>query len=178
MEERKYRLYGLVPYQLMGMQQGIQFMHAAIEYANEFGDTGPYYRWSRYHKTVIVLNGGTTNNNPDKPGTLNTHLESLIAKDIKVGKFYEEDLGDQLTAVVFLVDDRVWDKEKWPDYQLTPDEQDIYKEHEINGDDTEFIISTFESYKVWIRNFADSKIEAEKIVWLREFLSPKNFKLA
>lgn len=180
MEERKYRLYGLVPYQLMGMQQGIQFMHASIEYANEFGDTGPYYRWSRYDKTVIVLNGGTTNNNPDKPGTLNKHLESLIAKDIKVAKFWEEDLGDQLTAVVFLVDDRVWDKETWPDYKMSYEEQERYKRMTRNAslEDIPAILENFESYRIWFNKFSDKYSEAEKIVWLREFLSPRNFKLA
>ncbi len=29
--------------------------------------------------------------------------------------FHEPDLGDQLTAVVFLVDERVWNLDKWPD---------------------------------------------------------------
>lgn len=178
MEERKYRLYGLVPYQLMGMQQGIQFMHAAIEYANEFGDTEPYYRWSRYDKTVIVLNGGTTNINPDKPGTLNQHLESLLTKEIKVAKFWEEDLGDQLTAVVFLADDRVWDKEKWPDYQMDYSEQETFKALKRNAYPNEIpgILESFESYRIWFNKFSDKYVEAEKIIWLREFL--KNFRLA
>ena len=169
MKSREYRLYGLVPYQLTGMQGGIQFMHAAIEYANEFGDTPEYYRWSRYDKTVIVLNGGTTNTNPDAQGTLNLHLTTLLQNEIKLAKFYEPDLGDQMTAIVFLVDDRVWDKENYPDYAVPYEELDRYKS---NGKNIELL----PSYKSWVNNFSEDTNIANKIIFLRTFL--KQFRFA
>ena len=170
MKQRQYRLYGLVPYQLTGMQGGIQFMHAAIEYANEFSDTPEYYRWSRYDKTVIVLNGGTTNTNADAQGTLNKHLTTLLENNItQLAKFYEPDLGDQMTAIVFLVDDRVWDKENYPDYEMPFAEKDVYK---YNGRK----IEELKSYKAWVENFSEDPSAAAKIVFLRSFL--KQFRFA
>lgn len=165
MVDRKCRMYGLVPYQLTGMQGGIQFMHAAIEYANEFSETDEYRRWSRYDKTVIVLNGGTTNTNPDAQGTLNQHLTTLLQNNIKLAKFYEPDLGDQMTAIVFLVDDRVWDKEAYPDLVPVrfnngrgPEDLDEYREIEFNE---------------WKKQFGD---DADTVVFLRNFL--KQFRFA
>jgi len=165
MVDRKYRMYGLVPYQLTGMQGGIQFMHAAIEYANEFSDTSAYWRWSRYDKTVIVLNGGTTNTNQYMQGTLNQHLTTLLQNNIKLAKFYEPDLGDQMTAIVFLVDDRVWDKEAYPDLVpqkfrkgYEPEDLDEYREIEFNE---------------WKKQFGD---DSDSILFLRTFL--KQFRFA
>lgn len=165
MVDRKYRMYGLVPYQLTGMQGGIQFMHAAIEYSNEFSDTSAYWRWSRYDKTVIVLNGGTTNTNQYMQGTLNLHLTTLLQNNIKLAKFYEPDLGDQMTAIVFLVDDRVWDKEAYPDLVplkfhkgYEPEDLTEYREVEFNE---------------WKKQFGD---DADSIVFLRTFL--KQFRFA
>jgi hypothetical protein len=163
-------MYGLIPYQLTGMQGGIQFMHAAIEYANEFSDTPEYYRWSRYDKTVIVLNGGTTNTNPNAQGTLNKHLTTLLENNItQLSKFYEPDLGDQMTAIVFLVDDRVWDKENFPDYVVPYEELDRYKS---NGK----VVETLPSYKAWVENFSEDPSATAKIVFLRTFL--KQFRFA
>ena len=124
MENLELRMYGLVNYQLTGIQMGIQFLHGVVEYgqmANQKdGDIlEQYNEWANIHKTVILLNGGTTNNNLNKLGTLNQHLQTLIDKQIVCSKFEEPDLGDQLTAVVFIVDERVFNKEKYPDFDFT-----------------------------------------------------------
>ena len=162
-------MYGLIPYQLTGMQGGIQFMHAAIEYANEFSDDLSYRKWSRDDKTVIVLNGGTTNTNPDAQGTLNLHLTTLLLNHIKLAKFYEPDLGDQMTAIVFLVDDRVWDKENFPDYTVPYEELERYKS---NGK----VVETLPSYKAWVKNFSEDPASSAKTIFLRTFL--KQFRFA
>ena len=74
---------------------------------------------------------------------------------------HEPDLGDCLTSVVFLVDDRVFDRVTWPEYDgLTYDDG--------TPDPTE--------YWEWKMKFSESEIEADKIVWLRDWL-PK-FRLA
>jgi len=123
MKERlEYRMYGLVPYNISPIQQGIQFGHAVVEYGLDYGQghaDDPYLQWARNDKTFIILNGGTTNKSRmalDNYGTLNKALDELKKDGIEVATFYEPDLGDQLTAVVFLVDERVWDKEKYPEY--------------------------------------------------------------
>ena len=113
---RRYRMYGLVPYNISPIQQAIQFGHAVVEYANEYFHDHDYQSWSHDDKTFIILNGGTTNTLIERFGTLNNYKLELEMKSIKTAHFHEPDLGDQLTAVVFLVDDRVWDRETYPDY--------------------------------------------------------------
>ena len=156
MENRTYRMYGLVPYNISPIQQGIQFGHAVVEYGNTYGNTREYHRWSRKDKTFIILNGGTTNTSNSNYGTLNTYDDILGINGIKRSKFYEPDLGDQLTAIVFLVDDRVFDRETWPNYNgvfyadgITPEATQHYE---------------------WKMKFADTEEEADQILFLREFL--------
>jgi hypothetical protein len=121
MEERlELRMYGLVPYQLTGIQQAIQFGHAVVEYGLTFGNTEQYLNWAKNWKTFIVLNGGTTNTNLSTEdglpfGTLNRHLMTLDELNVRYEKFYEPDLGDQLTAIVFVVDERIFNKTKYPE---------------------------------------------------------------
>lgn len=159
---REYRMYGLVPYNLSPIQQGIQFGHAVVEYGLEFFETPEYQEWARRDKTFIILNGGTTNDNNMRLGTLQQNYFELTDRGIKVGEFHEPDLGDQMTAVVFLVDDRVFDKVNWPDYDgpyyadmKTPEATEYYN---------------------WKMKFAETEKEANNIVFLRDFL--KNFRLA
>lgn len=117
----KYRMYGLVNYQLSGtIHAGIQFGHAVVEYCLKNKNSKSFKKWSKSDKTFIVLSGGSTNHNPQYIGSMNKHLVTLKNYGIKVKTFYEPDLGDQLTAIVFLVDERVFDKVKYPD--LTDDE--------------------------------------------------------
>lgn len=160
-ENRIYRMYFLVLYSLSAMQKGIQSGHAAIEFANEFGNTDFYKTWATRDKTFIVLDGGTTNDNENQLGTLNQHFLSLEEKDISFSSFREPDLGNQITALAFIVDDRVWDKENYPDFIYAINETPLYNE--------------VEEHK-WITNFSEDKNEAETIVWMRSFL--KNFSLA
>ena len=167
-----YRLYGLVPYNLSPIQQGIQFGHALQEFNNFIVHQNPsddllyaFNQWANTDKTFIILNGGTTNNkivDNKYIGSLNNHKETLDIKGIPNFTFYEPDLGDQLTAVVFLVDSRVFDKEMWPDYHggfyldgKTPIESEYYD---------------------WKMNFSEFEKESEKIIFLRDWL--KNFRLA
>jgi hypothetical protein len=162
--KRTYRMYGFVNYQLSGIQKGIQFGHAVVEYGLSYGETEGYQKWANHDKTFIILNGGTTNTRKFDGryvGSLNQHVEDLTIAGIKRSIFYEPDLGDCLTSVVFLVDDRVFDRVAWPEYDgLTYDDG--------TPDPTE--------YWEWKMKFSESEIEADKIVWLRDWL-PK-FRLA
>lgn len=153
------RMYGLVPYNISDIQKSIQFAHAVVEYSLKQDYRELYEEWAKNWKTFIILNGGTTNNNsPEKYGSLNKHLQTLWDEGINMAWFKEPDLGDQLTAVVFIVDERVFNYEKYPDYG------DMFK---YRGD----IDGQYEDYLNWV-----DKIGGEKNVFLREFLKP--FKLA
>lgn len=127
------RMYGLVNYQLIGIQKGIQYGHGKDEYTlamidmleNGFNNLDVYKQykeWLKFHKTYIILNGGTTNNNPKRLGTLNKHLNTLKEQGIYCTTFYEPDLGDQLTSINFIVDERVFGKDdnkqyKWKNFK-------------------------------------------------------------
>ena len=145
-ERLKQRMYGLVPYNISPIQQGIQFGHAVVEYGLSYGHKSddPYLQWARNDKTFIILNGGTTNNNKECFGTLNNAQIRLYSMGVQNESFCEPDLGDQLTAVVFLVDERVWDREKYPEFMkvLITDhinlEKDYYKQ--LFGKDYEDVL--------------------------------------
>lgn len=121
-EQLEYRMYGLVPYNLSPIQQGIQYGHAVVEHMINnpmiLGEQiTPLYKWAKHDKTFIILNGGTTNlGHKGYKGSLNSYIQDLSDNKINYSTFHEPDLGDQLTAIVFLVDERVWDKEKYPDF--------------------------------------------------------------
>ena len=196
-EQLEWRMYGLVPYNISPIQQGIQYGHAVQEYNNKVAELKskvlinedystedqkiiiPFHKWANQDKTFIILNGGTTNkatlgkpiireneSNTFYKGTLNNHLESLRYNNIHTATFFEPDLGDQLTAVVFLVDERVFDRKKYPDFKEYLDN--------IPTDDRMVRVDTmFENY--WRPKWIES-LGGEKNVWLREYLS--QFRLA
>lgn len=122
--ELEYRMYGLVPYNISEIQKGIQFGHALQEFNNDIINESlikvkeAFDKWRCFDKTFIILNGGTTNKNKESDwyGTMNQHKDTLTENGILNSWFYEPDLGEQLTAIVFLVDERVFDKETYPDF--------------------------------------------------------------
>jgi hypothetical protein len=171
------RMYGFVNYQLTGIQKGIQFAHAIVEYGL-YNNNSQYLDWAKNHKTVIVLNGGTTNNNPDRPGTINQIIDKLQDINIDFSKFSEPDLGDQITAVAFILDERVFNRKKYPEFH------DFLKINYMSyiGDDLtieevayKISQSKFQQdikiYKQWV-----DLIGGQKNVQLREFI--KDFSLA
>ena len=175
MERLEQRMYGLVPYNISPIQAGIQFGHAVVEYGLKNFHNQVYLNWAKYDKTFIILNGGTTNTNVEKLGTLNTHLSTLKNNDVNVSEFYEPDLGDQLTAVVFLVDERVYNKEKYPDFndylKQFPDIISTFEDMRFSD-----IIRHMETVKPTVYRDWVASIGGEENLFLRNFL--RNFKLA
>ena len=185
------RMYGLVPYNISPIQQAIQFGHAVVEYGqkmkklpfNDIEVTKKYDDWADNWKTFIILNGGTTNHKTSLEdglpfGSLNNHLLTLLDNDIEFAQFNEPDLGDQLPAVVFIVDERVFNRKKYPDFEdwVIDNFGDL-----ITGDGSAYQIArrikeskSKEDQKVylsWVKI-----VGGEKNVFLRDFL--KNFRLA
>jgi hypothetical protein len=130
------RMYGLVPYNISPIQQGIQFGHAVVEYSQKIESFkhgllsrtehykslyDSYDNWAKNWKTFIILNGGTTNNkivDGSYVGSLNNHKETLDKLGIFNVSFNEPDLGDQLTAIVFILDERIFNRTKYPDFDM------------------------------------------------------------
>jgi len=183
MNKLELRMYGLVPYNISPIQQAIQFGHAVVEYSqkckkdNNF-DQSKYNDWADNWKTFIILNGGTTNTKivNDVPfGTLNQYKKILDENGIINASFHEPDLGDQLTAIVFIVDERVFNKEDYPDFEnwVSID----YSKVDVNNISSySDIINDLKQtnspiYKEWV-----DFIGGEKNAFLKDFL--KGFKLA
>jgi hypothetical protein len=123
MEEQKpfeYRMYFFVPYQLTGIQTGIQCGHAALEYADKYGGDEEYIIFVREWKTWIILDGGTTNSRRNFQGIVIGSLDQigddLLKNDIQFAYFQEPDLNDALTAICFLADERVFNRKDYPDF--------------------------------------------------------------
>ena len=116
------------------------------------------------------MNGGTTNNRLVKRilfgpisipytvdedgchigmapfGTMNKHSDLLELNGIKIAKFFEPDLGDQLTSIVFIVDERVFNLDKYPD--MSPgDDYDKWLNN-IGGSKNEFLRTFLRNFKL------------------------------
>jgi hypothetical protein len=184
-------MYGLVPYNISPIQQAIQFGHAVVEYGqkmkklpfNDIEVTKKYDDWADNWKTFIILNGGTTNHKTSLEdglpfGSLNNHLLTLLDNGIEFAQFNEPDLGDQLTAVVFIVDERVFNRKKYPDFEdwVIENYGDL-----IVGNGSAYQIANEirnskskhdkKVYKEWV-----NLVGGEKNAFLKDFL--KNFRLA
>ena len=166
----EYRMYGLVPYNISPIQQGIQYGHAVVEYSrlcSKLSDTKIYDKWADNDKTFIILNGGTTNADPERLGTLNKDAEKLDENEVLIVGFYEPDLGDQLTAIVFLVDERVFDKVMYPDFVGSPYPWPSHKKPS-EKEFSKWEVENNKNYLNW-----EEKIGGPKNAFLREFLKTK-----
>jgi hypothetical protein len=193
-EKLELRMYGLVPYNISPIQQSIQFGHAVVEYGQKMKYLGEhnqslntqYNDWADNWKTFIILNGGTSNHSinryhqSDEPfvGSMESNLVLLEQNGIEIATFYEPDLNDMLSAVVFIVDERVFNRKKYPDFEdwVIDNYGDL-----IIGNGKEYPITRRikesnskedqKVYQSWVKI-----IGGEKNVFLRDFL--KNFRLA
>ena len=187
-------MYGLTPYQLSGIQIGIQFGHAVVEYGQKMKYIGEhnqslntqYNDWADNWKTFIILNGGISNHSQnrysdeDYVGTMEQNLKTLEDNGVEVGNFYEPDLNDMLSGIVFIVDERVFNKKDYPDFSdwlMSSKYAELIRTFDTDMNTiAEYIKNSTNKedqkvYKEWV-NF----IGGEKNVFLRDFL--KNFRLA
>ncbi len=112
------RMYIFVPQNISEIYKGIQAGHAALEYANTYHDKPLFKDFIENHKTWIILNGGTTNNSLVTPGTMQDIYASILEHNtIDISNFNEPDLNDALTAICFICDERVFNKEDYPDWR-------------------------------------------------------------
>ena len=112
------RMYFFAPFHLSGIQQGIQAGHAAMEYALKYGDDPRFLDFIKNHKTWIILNGGNSTKDfmlSGELGSMNQIEKTLYENHLKFASFREPDLGETLTAICFICDERVFDFENYPD---------------------------------------------------------------
>jgi hypothetical protein len=195
MKKLELRMYGLTPYNISPIQQGIQFGHAVVEYGQKMKYLGEhnqslntqYNDWADNWKTFIILNGGTSNHSVNRYsdtedffGSMEKNLKLLEDNDVEIGTFYEPDLNDMLSGIVFIVDERIFNKKDYPDFSdwLMSNYGELIRTelgatvHTISENIKNSTNKQDQKvYKEWV-----SLVGGEKNVFLRDFL--KNFRLA
>jgi hypothetical protein len=195
MKKLELRMYGLTPYQLSGIQIGIQFGHAVVEYGQKMKYLGEhnqslniqYNDWADNWKTFIILNGGVSNHSVNRYsdtedffGSMEKNLKLLEDNGVEIGTFYEPDLNDMLSGIVFIVDERIFNKKDYPDFSdwLMSNYGELIRTelgatvHTISENIKNSTNKQDQKvYKEWV-----SLVGGEKNVFLRDFL--KNFRLA
>lgn len=179
MEELTYRTYVFVERHLSPIDKGIQSAHAIIEYYNEAKlwnkeeESANFDKWAHFDKTLILLDGGTVND-------LDELDEKLTELRIHHGSFRETDLDNILTAIAVVVDERVYNKEKYLDFDewVTKEYRDAIMStqevgcyYNIKTDSSTISISEDKKpiyYKEWVEF-----IGGEKNVFLRQFIQNK-----
>ncbi len=129
-----WRMYFFVPYNISDIQKGIQAGHCAEQYAKYYHSSKDWQEYVSKDKTWMIMNGGTTNKSKDplKRGSLNLLMDSIMENHIPSTVFYEPNLNDGLSAICFLVDEKVYDFEIYPNYEdwlniIPPPVEDNFK---------------------------------------------------
>jgi len=182
-EDLELRMYCLVPYNLSFIQMGIQSLHGVQEYNNGASVNRIVYeksltenflinveslresfiKWSTIDKTVILLNGGPTNWDIESKG-MREHFNLLKENNIPFSYFQEPDLNNALTAICFLVDERVYDKKKYPEYN------EIEAYHTVeNKLKWKYLLKTVNYYKE-----ADDLLDIEYDKWVESIGGKSN----
>ena len=186
---REQRLYAFVPYQLTGIQKGIQVAHALAEYQLSFGENENFKEWMSTYKTIIILAGGTTNEGGDtchynfqsEIGTMQEIKNEITEIGIPVQSFWEPDLNDALTAFVFIADEPIFNHDdflKVNDFFKTKLETipylELFKNGPIELDEIEKRYPV--TFGNWLLTLHEDLTEAKKLAVLKNYLS--QFKLA
>jgi hypothetical protein len=191
--ELELRMYGFVPYNISEIQKGIQFGHAVVEYGIENFNTPQYLDWAKYWKTFIILNGGTSNHSMNRyhhdeneyQGSMEDILGTLMLNEVKLATFYEPDLNDMLSAIVFIIDERVFNRKDYPDFGdwVMINHFSYLQDNMMNSNKIEkmrkegYFLNATEKEKKIYSDWVDF-VGGEKNVFLRDFLNPNKVKLA
>ena len=133
-------------YNLSGEQKGIQAYHASMRYARENFNDADFQHWIHQDETVVILSGGGSQD-------MILHCEEMKTLNIKFAKFHEPDLNFSMSGISFLLDERVWDKERYPDMR---DWMKINHPTVMNRD--------FHNYeKAWVRMLGGEEIAAKRL---------------
>lgn len=97
------KMYFVSPRHYSGIQKGIQGIHSLGEFVLQYFNEQDTQEWLRHYKTAIVLQ---TNSLSD----FQNLRERLLREGVKVGEFFEEDLGDAETSLCFICSEERFDK--------------------------------------------------------------------
>lgn len=183
-DKLELRMYGFTPYNISDIQKSIQFGHGVVEYGLENFNTEDYQNWARNYKTFIILNGGTSNHvDPEYVGSMEKIVEDLKLNEVKFATFNEPDLNDMLSAIVFIVDERVFNRKTYLDFgdwvmdkHFSYLSDNLLTSSKIERMRKEGYFETGTKQEKKLYNDWVSYVGGEKNVFLRDYL--KNAKLA
>jgi hypothetical protein len=179
-EVLELRMFFFVPYNISDKQKGIQALHAALRYARKYHQDNPQvWDFVDNHETVIILDGGTTNDQIDIEGLsiggINKIGDSLSANEIDFSWFREPDLNGTLTSICFICDERVFNRKDYPDFKfyLIDRVEERLGESEANRlalfSEENLINSNLDYYNKWLELIGGKKNE-----FLRNLIKDKN----
>jgi hypothetical protein len=105
---KEQRACAIVMRHLSGIQKGIQADHAGDELAIKHWENPQFQRWIRKDKTLYVLEANTGDQ-------LMQAYKELKKLNVPLSLFREPDLYNIVTAIRFIMDEPVWNAEKYPD---------------------------------------------------------------
>ena len=105
------RMYGITLRHFIGRQQGIQGWHAGVRYQLKHDDKN-YQKWARQNETIVLLETFSDT-------LLKKAAKQLKRHGVKVSVFHEPDVNNCLTCIAFLIDEEVWNKQKYPLEELS-----------------------------------------------------------
>ena len=117
-------MYSLVLRQLNPIQKGVQSAHSIVEYIHKFHKLTEYIQWVNVDKTIIILDGGTYQE-------MKECRDTLAELGVPYAAFYEKDLGNLITSISFIVEDKVWDSKTYPSYEEELEENSSENENPV-----------------------------------------------
>lgn len=150
-----YRMYTFVLKALSREQMILDVTQSVVNYLNRFGELDTTAMWSHVDKKHIILEGGTA-------PVMTAIFESINERDINCATYENPNLNGIITAISLIVDERVFDSEKYPGFidwvnKKYPDKmyisgqfEDIRKEYYatcIGSVNNQFLRNLFKPFK-------------------------------
>lgn len=158
------RMFGYVPYNISAIQQGIQFGHSVVEYGLSNFNTEIYQKWANDYKTFIIMNGGPS-------GRMEDILKNLMEIGVTLSFFREPDLNNMLSAITFILDERIFSS-KYKNLEISEYDKSKIKEFGISK---YVYMEETPEYKKYIKQFNTE--DPEEILFInrmRDFYQSNN----
>jgi hypothetical protein len=118
-------------------------------------------------------------------GTMEDTLEVLMLNEVNLATFYEPDLNDMLSAIVFIIDERVFNRKDYPDYGdwVMTNHFSYLQDNMMNSNKIEkmrkdgYFLNGSDKERKLYSDWVDF-VGGEKNAFLRDFLNPNKVKLA
>lgn len=172
-KELELKMCFFVLNQLNDLEKGIQCGKSALRYVRKYATENPIvWEFVDMHEKWEILECPSTNDEYDYDniviGDLNKIGESLYANGVDFSIFRDTNLNNSLTSICFIVDERVFNKEDYPDFEnyLMDKISYVTTKEFIDSQPLKELKESFHvEYKEWIRLIGGIKNE-----FLRELI--------